>query len=133
MRFGATFFVSPTGSRHLGEMKIVPMIKTSDHQGTLQFFWNGERSLKVNKQKTTIGGRFLFCMLLELTVTIKSSRLPVAINYFIFCFHFQFFNDKTFYQMTFTTLRFEWMKIFILVNDIFFLTIYLKKKGIIFL
>ena len=32
MRFGANFFASPTGSKHLGEMKT--MIKTSGHQGT---------------------------------------------------------------------------------------------------
>ena len=38
MQFGAKFFVSSTDSRHLGEMKIVPMMKTNGHQGTLQFF-----------------------------------------------------------------------------------------------
>ena len=37
-RLRAKFFVSPTVSRHLGEKKLVPMMKTSGHQGTLQFF-----------------------------------------------------------------------------------------------
>ena len=43
--FGAKFFVSLTGSRHIGEQKLVPMMTTSGHQGALQFFWNGEQSL----------------------------------------------------------------------------------------
>ena len=30
----------------LVQWKLVPMMTTSGHQGTLQFFWNGERSLK---------------------------------------------------------------------------------------
>ena len=38
MRFRAKFFENPTGSRHLGEMKLVPMMKNSGHRGTIQFF-----------------------------------------------------------------------------------------------
>ena len=45
MRFGAKFFVSPTGSRHLGEMKPCTNDCFNGHQGTLQFSENGERSL----------------------------------------------------------------------------------------
>ena len=30
------FFVSPRGSRHLGEMKTSAMMKTNDHQGNIK-------------------------------------------------------------------------------------------------
>ena len=39
MQFGTKFFESPTGPRHPREMKTsTAVIKTSGHQGTLQFF-----------------------------------------------------------------------------------------------
>ena len=45
-RFWVKFFVSSSSSRYLRKMKtVVLMMKTSGHQGTLQFVWNGELSL----------------------------------------------------------------------------------------
>ena len=71
MRFCAKFFVTFTGSRHVGEMKT-----TSGHQGTLQFFWNGERFTLKNSNS-----QFIY---LILTFEIKK----VILNFF---FTFNYF------------------------------------------